>query len=102
MSVVIAAQHLEFANSDAASIAMDVVREYRVRMSDYATMRTLDVWYDRIDLQRYEDRAADPEMLALIRKRTAERIKRKSAMPRRIICYPKLVSQEGAGANDQG
>ena len=95
-SVVIAAQHLEFANSDAASIAMDVVREYRIRMGNYATMRALDVWYDRIDLQRYEDRTADPEMLALIRKRVAERIeaeKRKSA-PEHL--FPKLVSHEGA------
>jgi hypothetical protein len=33
-------------------------------MADYASMRALDVWYDKIDLQRYEDRAADPEVLA--------------------------------------
>ena len=56
-SVVIAAQHLEFPNSDAARVAMDVVREYRERMGNYATMRALDVWYDKIDLQRYEDRS---------------------------------------------
>ena len=25
---------------------------YRERMADYASMRALDVWYDRIDLDR--------------------------------------------------
>ena len=95
-SVVIAAQHLEFPNSDAASIAIDCVREYRIRIGNYATMRALDVWYDRIDLQRYEDRTGDPKIMAMIRKRVAERIeaeKRKST-PEHL--YPKLVSHEGA------
>ena len=95
-SVVIAAQHLELPNSDAARVAIDVVREYRERMGNYATMRALDVWYDRIDLQRYEDRTADPEIMATIRKRVAERIeseKRKSA-PEHL--FPKLVAHEGA------
>jgi hypothetical protein len=50
-SVVIAAQHLELPNSDAARIVIDLVREYRERMQNYSGMRALDVWYDRIDLQ---------------------------------------------------
>jgi uncharacterized protein (DUF2252 family) len=95
-SVVIAAQHLELPNSDAASVAMDCVRQYRERVIDYAGMRALDVWYDRIDLQRYEDRTGDPEVLAAVRKRVTERIaveKRKSA-PEHL--FPKLVSADGA------
>ena len=52
-SVVIAAQHLELPDSDAARVAMDLVREYRERTLNYASMRALDVWYDRIDLQKY-------------------------------------------------
>ena len=31
-------------------VATDLVREYRERMADYASMRALDVWYDKIDL----------------------------------------------------
>jgi uncharacterized protein (DUF2252 family) len=46
-SVVIAAQHLRLPDSDAARVATDLVREYRERVADYASM--LDVWYDRID-----------------------------------------------------
>jgi uncharacterized protein (DUF2252 family) len=94
-SAVIAAQHLELPNSDAASIAIDCVREYRIRIGNYATMRALDVWYDRIDLQRYEDRSGDPKVTEAIRKRTAERIeaeKRKSAPE---FLFPKLASHEG-------
>jgi hypothetical protein len=76
-------------------MAIEVVREYRERIGNYATMRALDVWYDKIDLQRYEDRAGDPEILATIHKRVAERVeaeKRKSA-PEHL--FPKLATQEG-------
>ena len=59
-SIVIAAQHLTLPDSDAARVATDLVREYRERMTDYASMRALDVWYDKIDMQRYVDRSADP------------------------------------------
>ncbi len=95
-SVVIAAQHLEIPSSDAARVATDLVREYRERMHDYASMRALDVWYDKIDLQKYQDRSADPAIVELIRKRIAERIavERRKQVPEHL--YPKLVSQEGA------
>lgn len=95
-SVVIAAQHLRLPDSDAARAATELVREYRERMADYASMRALDVWYDKIDLTKYEDRAADPEVRKTVRKRIAERIaeaQRKSAPE---FLYPKLVSKEGA------
>jgi hypothetical protein len=94
-SVVIAAQHLELPNSDAASVAISVVREYRERIENYATMRTLDVWYDKIDLQRYEDRAGDPKVLAQIRKRVIERIEAEKAKSAPDHLFPKLASQNG-------
>ena len=62
---MIAAQHLRLPDSDASRIVVDLVTEYRERMVDYASMRALDVWYDRIDLQRYEDRTGDPDLLTL-------------------------------------
>ncbi|CAB3764462.1 hypothetical protein LMG29739_04362 [Paraburkholderia solisilvae] len=94
-SVVIAAQHLELPDSDAARVVTDLVREYRERMHNYAAMRALDVWYDRIDLQKYQDRAADPAIVSAIRKRIAERIEmeRRKSVPDHL--YPKLVSHEG-------
>ncbi|MFP3566050.1 DUF2252 family protein [Paraburkholderia sp. SIMBA_030] len=52
-SVVIAAQHLGLPRSDEARVSRDLVREYRERMMDHASMRALDLWYDRIDLRKY-------------------------------------------------
>jgi hypothetical protein len=92
---VIAAQHLRLPDSDAARVATDLVREYRERMADYASMRALDVWYDKIDLQRYEDRTGDSDVVQAVRKRISERIegeKRKSVPD---YLYPKFVSREG-------
>ena len=73
-SVVIAAQYLRLPDSDAARVVTDVAREYRERMTNYASMRALDVWYDKIDLQRYEDRTGDPKVVAAARKRFADLI----------------------------
>jgi len=95
-SVVIAAQHLQLPDSDAARAAADVAREYRERMADYASMRALDVWYDKIDLARYEDRAADPAVLKEVRRRAAARIEQARRKTQPEFLYPKLVSQEGA------
>jgi uncharacterized protein (DUF2252 family) len=95
-SVVIAAQFLKLPDSDAARVTMDLVREYRERMADYASMRALDVWYDKIDMTRYEDRTGDPAVVEEARKRIAERVeeaKRKS-VPDHM--YPKLVALEGS------
>lgn len=94
-SVVIAAQYLHLPDSDAARVAVDLVREYRERMADYASMRALDVWYDRIDLQRYEDRTGDPDVVQAARKRFAERIEAEQRKTVPDHLYPKLVSTEG-------
>ena len=95
-SVVIAAQHLRLADSDAARVATDLAREYRERMADYASMRALDVWYDRIDIQRYEDRTADPAIMNKMRKRMAERIEAEQRKSAPDYMYPKLVSTDGS------
>jgi uncharacterized protein (DUF2252 family) len=65
-------------------------------MANYASMRALDVWYDKIDLQRYEDRAADPETLKLMRKRLAERLEEAQRKAAPEFLYPKLVAHEGS------
>lgn len=94
-SVAIAAEHLALSKSDAARIVTDVVREYRERMCNYGWMRALDVWYDRIDLQKYEDRTGDPEIVAAARKRLAQRIEQEKRKNVPDHLYPKLVSEEG-------
>ncbi len=94
-SVVIAANYLQLPNSDAARVATDLVRGYRERMSNYASMRALDVWYDKIDLQKYEDRSADPAVMKEARKRFAARLEREQRKSVPDFLYPKLVSLEG-------
>ncbi|CAE6832300.1 DUF2252 domain-containing protein [Paraburkholderia domus] len=95
-SVVIAGQHLGIPRSDEARVSRDLVRAYRERMMDYASMRALDVWYDRIDLQKYNDRDGDPRMVEVARRRLAERVdaERQRSVP--DYFYPKLVSLDGA------
>ena len=51
-SIVIAARHIDLPDSAGAKAATESVCSYRERMADYASMRALDVWYDRIDLDR--------------------------------------------------
>jgi uncharacterized protein (DUF2252 family) len=95
-SLVIAAQHLRLPQSDAARVAIDCARAYREHMADYASMRALDVWYDKIDVQKYEDRTADPEVLAEARKRFAQRLEKEQRRTVPDHLYPKLVSEEGS------
>jgi uncharacterized protein (DUF2252 family) len=95
-SVVIAAQHLRLPDSDAARAATELAREYRERIADYASMRSLDVWYDRIDLARYEARVSDPELQKEIRLRTRERLAEAQRKAAPEFLYPKLVAHQGA------
>lgn len=91
-SIIIAARHLCFHDSDAAKAAADTVRSYREHMADYASMRALGVWYDHIDLDRL--------LQALTSAREVERVKlrveeaRKKSTPE--ILFPKLVERSGA------
>lgn len=95
-SVVVAAQHLRLPDSEAARVATDLAQEYRERMSNYASMRALEVWYDKIDLQRYEDRSADPDVMKAMRKRVAERIESERRRSEPDFLFPKLVTEVGA------
>ena len=96
VSAVIAAQHLTLPSSDAARVAKGVAREYRESMRTYATMRARDVWYDRIDLQRYEDRGGDPKRVASVRAASARLIKEAKRRTAPEHQLPKLVSRDGA------
>ncbi len=95
-SVVIAARHLNLPMSDSARVVTDLVREYRERMTDYAGMRALDVWYDKIDLQRYSDRMGDPAIIKEVQSRVRNRIEKEQHKSQPDFLYPKLVTHEGA------
>jgi hypothetical protein len=43
-----------FYRGTAALMAADLVCEYPDKKGNYTFMRALDIWYDKIDLQKYE------------------------------------------------
>jgi uncharacterized protein (DUF2252 family) len=91
-SIVIAARHLDFLDSDAAKAATEAVCSYRERMVDYASMRALDVWYDRIDLDRVLKVLPSGAEVERLRQRV-EQARRKS-LPESL--FPKLVEHYGS------
>jgi uncharacterized protein (DUF2252 family) len=92
-SIVIAARHIDLPNSAGAKAAREAVRSYRERMADYASMRALDVWYDRIDLDRVLKVLTSGADVARVTKRI-EQARRKS-LPESL--FPKLVEHSGSG-----
>lgn len=91
-SLVIAARDLRLTADEALAAARDTVRSYRERMDAYAGMRALEVWYDRIDLDRV--------MKSLPRERDRERLQKRLAATRQKnqpeYLFPKLVEHRGA------
>lgn len=94
-SMVIAARHLDFPMSNAAHLVTDLVCEYRERMIDYAGMRALDIWYDKIDLQKYSDRIGDRAAVKKIQNRIKSRIEKEQNRSIPEFLYPKLVTHHG-------
>ena len=68
-SVVLAGRHIQLKQSESARAARATVRSYREHMAEYAFMRALDIWYDRIDLKRLIDSVPDEEERARIEKK---------------------------------
>ena len=71
-SVVLAGRHIQLKQSESARAARAAVRSYREHMAEYAFMKALDIWYDRIDLKRLIDATPDEEERARIEKRIAK------------------------------
>ena len=90
-SVVVAGRQIRLSESDAARAARATVRSYRERMSDYASMRALDVWYDRIDVDRFLRR-----WMAERRERIRQRLERLQDKNVPEFLFPKLVEHRGS------
>src|SRR3974377_517458 len=91
-SVAIAARPLNLPDSESAGAATDAVCPYRERMADYSSMRVLDVWYDRIDLERVLKVLPSETAVERIRQRV-EQARKKSA-PEAL--FPKLAEHMGS------
>ena len=75
-SFVIAGRHLRLSESESSRAAIASVKSYREHMADYASMRALEVWYDRIDVERFLQEAPSEEA-----PRTHRTTNRKDARP---------------------
>ena len=91
-SVVVAGRQIRLSESDAARAARATVRSYRERISDYASMRALDVWYDAIGVDRFLEEMDSAERRERIRQRL-EKIQDKN-LPE--FLFPKLAEHRGS------
>ena len=91
-SVVLAGRHIQLKQSESAAAARATVRSYREQMAEYAFMRALEVWYDKIDLQRALSHFDDKKMRARIQERATQARGRTVAEHD----FPKLAEQLGS------
>jgi len=89
-SVVLAGRHLRLSESESARAAIATARSYREHMADYASMRALEVWYDRIDVERFLK--ALPQTA---REFVAHEVEKTRTRTIPEHDYPKLVEQHG-------
>jgi len=91
-SVVLAGRHIQLTQRETARAARAAVRSYREHMAEYAFMKALDIWYDRIDLKRLLDATADEEQRARAKKAVEKARKRTVAEHD----FPKLAEHVGS------
>jgi uncharacterized protein (DUF2252 family) len=91
-SIVIAGRHIELSESDCTRAVAATVRSYRKHMADYAFMKALDVWYERIDIADFVKEFPDNE----IRRRAEERIEKTRARSAVEYDFPKLAVHHGS------
>ena len=92
-SVVLAGRHIKLKQSESARAATAAVRSYREHMAEYAFMKALDVWYERIDVDRLVNSVVDDEKeRARIEKRIAQARARSVADDD----FPKLAEHVGS------
>ena len=91
-SVVVAGRHLRLSDNESARAAIATVRSYREHMIDYASMRALEVWYDRIDIERVIKEMPSEEA----RERVQQRVEKTRGRNVPEHDYPKMVEHHGA------
>src|SRR5262249_28021335 len=92
-SVVIAARHIGLKASETTRAALAAARSYREQMTEYSNMRALDVWYDRIDVDRFIKHFEGNEKLHERALRRIEKVRTRSVAE---DDFPKLAEHVGA------
>src|SRR5271166_4430944 len=89
-SFLIASRSNGFSEADARKTVLRCVRSYRERMTEFAQMRTLEVWYARLDLETILPSIKDQET----QKRLERRVQKAEASDTHEVDFPKLVTME--------
>ena len=92
-SVVLAGRHIQLKQSESARAARAAVRSYREHMAEYAFMKALDIWYDRIDLERLLDATSTDEEA---RARIEQRVEKARGRSVAEHDFPKLAEHVGS------
>ena len=92
-SVVLAGRHMKLKQSESARAVTAAVRYYREHMAEYAFMKSLEVWYERIDIKRLVNSIViDEDERARMAKRLAQARARSVAEND----FPKLAEHVGS------
>ena len=87
-SIVVAGRQIRLPESDCVRAARATARSYRERMSNYASMRALDVWYDAISVDRVAEELMRPRPASAC----ASASRRRRPRARRSSCSPSWPS----------
>ena len=89
-SLIAAGRYIGLKDRDSRAAVVSGVRSYRHRMAQYADMRAMEVWYDRVDVKQVL-----AELPAAARKRLSARVKK--ARDQKVVehDFPKLVENSG-------
>ncbi|MGH9870079.1 MAG: DUF2252 domain-containing protein [Candidatus Polarisedimenticolia bacterium] len=91
-SVVLAGRHIQLKQTESARAARAAVRSYREHIAEYSFMKALDIWYDRIDIQRLVDSVPDEKERARM-ETTLEKARARTAAEHD---FPKLAEYDGS------
>ena len=91
-SFVVACQDVRLSDKQARDVAIASVRAYRERLAQMAEMTPLEVWYDRIDVERAAAEAPDKAA-----RRRREKMLRKAQSRVAENLFPRLIRNEGGG-----
>src|SRR5262249_54774780 len=71
-SFVLASRNNGFGKADVRGAALACIRSYRKRMAEFSEMRTLDLWYARLDADELIPDISDAEARRRLEKRLAK------------------------------
>jgi uncharacterized protein (DUF2252 family) len=91
-SVVLTGRHIQLKQSESAAAARAAVRSYREHMAEYAFMKALEVWYDKIDLERLMGHVDSKKAQTRLQQRV-EKARERSVAEHD---FPKLAEQLGS------